>query len=78
MRILTIIIGLTLFLFNVFVIIRTSWGLYLSFRYPETYPLDDIKWYIYYMITEVWLLHNINKFVPLQIKKVEYYEDETN
>lgn len=77
MRFISFLIGLTLFIFNIYVIIKVSLGLYYNFRYPDNYPLDQIKWYIYYMITEIWLITNIAKFVTIDIKKIDSNHDDS-
>lgn len=45
---------------KVLVLIKVSYLLIMNSLYPETYPLQLLNWWVYYLIFDIWLNISFN------------------
>jgi hypothetical protein len=50
--------------------IRFLWVLIMNQVNPETYPLESLQWFVYFMIFDIWL-HTISKDIKTDTEKEE-------
>jgi len=69
MKFIKLLISLVIIIFRINCVFHICKGLYLN--HTENTPLDDVKWYIYFIIVDFYILSVINNslYFDIYVKK---------
>ena len=76
MKFIKSIIVLLVISFRVFCVYKITKGLYLN--HYESYPLDGLNWYIYFLILDLYVMNVLNNSISLDIYTKNSDESESN
>lgn len=76
MKFIKSIIVVSVISFRVYCTYKIIKGLYLN--HLENYPLDDLKWYVYFLILDLYVVNVLNNSISLDIYTKNSNESETD
>lgn len=60
-------------LIRIYVFAKVFFLLFMTYYYPETYSIDTLTWWIYFLVFDIWLSH----MLPNSKQETEKNNDET-
>ena len=63
-------------LIRIYVFAKVFFLMWVTYYYPETYPINNLTWWIYFLIFDIWLSHMLPNTKSITLNKKEN-NDET-
>ena len=62
-------------LIRIYVFAKVFFLMWVTYYYPETYPISTLTWWIYFLIFDIWLSHMLPNTKSITLHKKENNDD---